>query len=170
MARLMITEQERVQLQNVVFTTASAREYARAQALLWLAEGLRIRDVAELLSVSRQTIFNWRTRFAERRGRPIGERLRDAPRPGRPAMAGAHLDDLLAEALAEDPHALGYRARTWTAPLLCDHLRERHQITVSRKTVSRSLERIDIRWKRPRHALANRPETWRQAKGGSNAG
>jgi len=29
-----------------------------------------------------------------------------------------------------------------------------------------AIQRLRIRWKRPRHTLALRPATWRQAKGG----
>ena len=42
---------------------------------------------------------------------------------------------------------------------------EHHAIEISRKTVSRALARLEIRWKRPRHELALRPEHWRQSKG-----
>ena len=41
---------------------------------------------------------------------------------------------------------------------------------VSRKTVGRAIARLGIRWKRPRHQLARRPDTWRRSKGGSKAG
>ena len=36
-----------------------AKERCRAQALLWLAEGRAVEQVAELLQVSRQTVYNW---------------------------------------------------------------------------------------------------------------
>ena len=39
-------------------------------------------------------------------------------------------------------------------------------IEVSRKSVGLAIARLRIRWKRPRHQLALRPETWRQSKGG----
>jgi transposase len=45
-------------------------------------------------------------------------------------------------------------------------LRDHHAIEVSDRTVSRAIDRLGIRWKRPRHELALRPETWRQSKGG----
>ena len=32
-------------------------------ALLWIAEGADVAEVAELLQVSRQTIYNWLSRF-----------------------------------------------------------------------------------------------------------
>ncbi len=41
-----------------------------------------------------------------------------------------------------------------------------HGVEVSLRSVGYALEREHLRWKRPRHRLALRPETWRQAKGG----
>jgi transposase len=49
------------------------------------------------------------------------------------------------------------------------YLQDHHEVEVSRKTVGRAIARLEIRWKRPRHQLARRPDTWRQSKGGSNA-
>ena len=65
-----------------------------------------------------------------------------------------------------DPRKLGYHQTVWTAPLLVRYLDDQHQVEVSRKTVGRAIARLDIRWKRPRHQLARRPDTWRQSKGG----
>ncbi|MDQ3651624.1 MAG: hypothetical protein M3458_15400, partial [Acidobacteriota bacterium] len=56
-----------------------------------------------------------------------------------------------------------------TAPLLVEYLRDEHQVVVSDDSVRAAIARLRMRWKRPRHHLALRPETWRQAKGGSNA-
>jgi transposase len=92
--------------------------------------------------------------------------LADAPRPGRPRAAGGGVDSQIAQVMDTDPRDLGYRATVWTAPLLVRYLRDHHAIEVSRKTVSRAIARLGIRWKRPRYQLALRPETWRQAKGG----
>jgi transposase len=49
------------------------------------------------------------------------------------------------------------------------YLEDHHEVKVSRQTVRRALARLDLRWKRPRHQLARRSDTWRQSKGGSNA-
>ena len=67
----------------------------------------------------------------------------------------------------EDPRDYGYRCTVWTAPLLGRYLKEVYGIETSCKSVSRALDRLGIRWKRPRHRLGLRPDTWRQAKGGS---
>jgi transposase len=168
MTPILLTDRQRAELEGAILRSPSARECCRAQALLWL-EGEPVEQIADLLHVSRQTVYNWVNRFQERDGLGLGARLSDAPRPGRPRTGGGAIDPLIAEVIDSDPRALGYRSTVWTAPLLSRYLREHHQITVCDRTVSRAIARLDIRWKRPRHQLARRPETWRQSKGGSNA-
>jgi transposase len=138
--------------------------------LLRLDEGEPIESIAESLRVSRQTIYNRARRFQERSGLDLRERLADAPRPGRPRTDNGGVDPLIAQVIEADPRELGYHSTVWTAPLLKQYLRDHHAIEISRKTVSRAIARLEIRWERPRHELALRPEHWRQSKGGSNAG
>jgi transposase len=166
MARLSLSHRQRGESENIVSRTPLAKERCRAQALLWLAEGSDVAGVAELLDVSRQTIYNWLTRFQERAELDLRARLLDAPRLGRPRAASGTLDELIAAVIDGDPRPLGYHATVWTAPLLSQYLRDHHGIVVSDKTVSRAIDRLGIIWKRPRHELALRPRTWRQSKGG----
>ena len=165
MAPLPLTTRQRADLDVILAPTPSARERCRAQALLWLAEGSDAGEVAELLHVSRPTVSPGVGRDHERDGLGVLARLRDAPRPGRPRTGGG-IDPLVAEVIDSDPRELGYRSTVWTAPLLSRYLNEHHRIAVCDRTVSRAIARLDIRWKRPRHQLARRPDTWRQSKGG----
>jgi transposase len=166
MARLSFSHRQRGELEHIASHSPLAKERSRARAMLRLAEGSDVADVAELLDVSRQTIYNWLSRFQERADSDLRARLLDAPRLGRPRAAGGTVDELIAAVIDGDPRPLGYRATVWTAPLLCQYLRDHHGIEVSDKTVSRAIDRLGIIWKRPRHELALRPETWRQSKGG----
>lgn len=170
MTPINLTDQQRTELEVAIRRSPSGRECRRAQALLWLAEGQPVERVAELLRVRRQTISNWVRRFRERAGLDLRDRLADAPRTGRPRAGGGGVDPLIAAVIDSDPRDLGYRATTWTAPLLSRYLREHHRVTACDRTPSRAIDRLGVRWKRPRHRLARRPETWRQAKGGSSVG
>src|SRR5512135_2941499 len=76
------------------------------------------------------------------------------------------IDPLIEAVIDQDPRTLGYHSTVWTAALLLRHLKRAHGIEVSRKSVSLAITRLGLRWKRPRHQLALRPETWRQSKGG----
>lgn len=169
MMSFTLTNRQRGKLQDLMSHTPWAKHRCRAQALLWLAEGKPAEEVAELLHVTRQTVYNWIHRFQVGPG-DVATRLSDAPRSGRPRVGDGELDVLIAAVIDQDPHEFDYNSTGWTAPLLVYYLRDYHQIEVSRKTVSRALEGLGLRWKRPRHELALRPDTWRQSKGGSSAG
>jgi transposase len=162
-----LTDREFGQLQDLLGSTPHAREVCRLQALLWLAEGEAVADIAERLYVSRRTVYYWVQRFHQRADLDFATRLQDAPRSGRPPAALGIIDSLIAEVIDQDPRELGYHATNWTAPLLRQYLRAVHQLEVSLTSIRRAIDRLDLLWKRPRHQLARRPETWRQAKGGS---
>jgi transposase len=166
MALLALSYRQRGELEDIVSHTSLAKERCRAQALLWIADGSDVGEVAELLHVSRQTVYNWLSRFQERVELDLRARLLDAPRLGRPRVANGTIDELVAAVIDGDPRKFGYHATVWTAPLLSRYLRDHHAIEVSDRTVSRAIDRLDISWKRPRHELALRPKTWRQSKGG----
>jgi transposase len=166
MAPLILSPQQRSQLEYLASHNPVAKERCRAQALLWLDEGETPEEVAESLRVSRRTVYYWVERYYDRDELDPVQRLADAPRPGRPRAGGGDIDSWVAEVIDTDPRKLGYHQTVWTAPLLVRHLRDHHEVEVSRKTVSRAIARLDIRWKRPRHQLARRPDTWRQSKGG----
>jgi|SRR5687767_6382294 transposase len=165
-----LNARERRALQRFLVQGSDAKQQSRVQALLWLAAGEPVDRIANLLGVSRRTVYYWARRFQQRDERDFPARLADAPRSGRPPTALGVIDPLLADVIDLDPRELGYRATGWTNELLRRHLTRRHRVTVSRKSLSLALARLAIRWKRPRHHLASRPDTWRQAKGGSNAG
>jgi transposase len=166
MAPLKLAPRQRSDLQYLASHDPVAKRRCRAQALLWLDGGEAPEQVAEALLVSRRTVYYWVERFQGRDGLDPLSRLADAPRPGRPRAGGGDIDAWIAEVIDTDPRDLGYHQTVWTAPLLVHYLRDRHEAEVSPKTISRALARLSIRWKRPRHQLARRPETWRQSKGG----
>jgi transposase len=170
MSAFQLRPWERRRLLNLLGHPHDAKQLRRAQALVWLHEGRPVPRVAELLRVGPRTVYNWVYAFQRRTDLDPVARLLDAPRSGRPPTALGVIDPLIDAVIEDDPRGHGYRATVWTAPLLQRYLAEVHAIETSRKSVSRAIARLGIRWKRPRHRLGLRPETWRQAKGGSNAG
>jgi transposase len=169
MTPLRLSAREREGLQDLLARGPFAKQACRIQALLWLAAGQPAGRIAQVLGVSRRTVYYWAQRFQERADLDLADRLADAPRPGRPPTALGVIDPLIAGVIDRDPRELGYQSPGWTNHLLRRYLRQAHRLSVSRKSVSLALARLGIRWKRPRHQLALRPDTWRQAKGGSNA-
>jgi transposase len=169
MTPLQLSDPERDGLQVLLTHGSNAKEFCRSQALLWLAAGQSPDRIAFVLGVSRRTVYYWAERFQDRSDLDLPTRLADAPRSGRPPTVGGVIDPLIAAVIDRDPRQLGYPATGWTNRLLRRYLQEVHDLSASPKSVSLALARLGIRWKRPRHQLALRPDTWRQSKGGSNA-
>jgi transposase len=170
MTLFALSYRERVALGGLATHTEDAKVFCRANALLWLDDGESAEEVAERLRVSRQTVYNWAIRFQRRSELDISARVADGPRRGRPRTAHGIIDPLIEEALDRNPQDVGYNSPIWTAPLLAHYLLEECGIEVSCDSVSLAIRRLRIRWKRPRHHLALRPDTWRQTKGGLNTG
>ena len=169
MTLITLSYREYKALENLVVRTKNAVHLRRAHALLWLDAGDPVQEVAARLRVSRRTIYNWVARFQGAPARDLTTRLSDGARPGRPRTAQGIIEPLILDVIDRDPRELGYRSTVWTAPLLTHDLATQHHLQVSRQSVSLAIARLALRWKRPRHDLARRPATWRQAKGGSNA-
>lgn len=166
MASIRLVKRERLALQSIILRTTPARALSRAQALLWLAEGKSPEEVADVLNITRQTVYNWIRRFEREDFADIASRILDSPRSGRPPTAKGIIDPIIAEVIDRDPRQYGYHYTNWTASLLQIYLAQEHGIKVSRYSVSRAIDRLELRWKRPRYVLALKSETYRQSKGG----
>jgi transposase len=166
MAQLVLSAVEYAQLQTFIRTTSDGRLLRRAYAIQRVVQGDEILEIALDLGVTRQSIYNWLERFRATHNQPIEARLADAARSGRPKTAQGVIDPLIEAVLDEAPETWGYAAITWTAPLLVRYLTDYHTQPVSIQSVRRALQRLEQRWKRPRHTLALRSPSWRQAKGG----
>jgi transposase len=164
MADIRLTARDRAALEQKARHSADAREARRALGLLALAGGEPAAAVARRLLVSRSTVYEWAARWSDR-DRPKADRLKDAPRSGRPPKRGEAAQQRLAELMPTAPTQHGYRHPAWTTPLLLAHLGGLG-VPASDTTVRRALHRLGYRWKRPRFVLSRRRPTWRQAKGG----
>lgn len=164
---LRLYARDRTALGDIVACSRDVRQLKRAQALLAVDGGATVAGVARQMHVARNTIYNWIARFVERTG-PLAERLTDAERGGRPDTLFQSLLERVPALLEMKPSEFGYRQAEWTVELLRAHLRQ-EGIEAGEGTIRRALHESGYRWKRPRFVLRRRPETWRQAKGGSSA-
>lgn len=162
---IRLSYRERSALEQFLKSRASGEQIKRAQALLLLDEEERVTDVAEVLRVSRQTIYHWVKRFAAEPAATLSVRLADAPRSGRPVTAQGIIDPLIDAVIDSDPRDYDYNSTVWTADLLRLYLAQVHGETVGLRSVGYALARLGLRWKRPRHTLLLRDPAWRQAKG-----
>jgi transposase len=157
---------DRRRLAKALQRTDNVRLFRRVQAVLRVAEGVPISSTARTLRLSRRSLHRW-VKVYLRRHQP--EDLLDAPRPGRPREAHDLDETRLAELLAQDPRPLGYRATTWTVPLLATHLQQQCGCPVSERTLRRRLHEGGGRWKRPRYLFSEREAADGRKKGASAA-
>jgi transposase len=167
-ADIRLTARDRAALEQKARHSANAREARRALGLLALAGGEPAAAVARRLLVSRSTVYEWAARRADG-ARPKPDRLKDAPRAGRPPRQSEAARERLAELMPTAPRERGYRHPAWTTPLLLAHL-GKLGVPASDTTVRRALHGPGYRWKRPRFVLSRRRPTWRQAEGGCSGG
>lgn len=86
---IRLTGKEKRELRRLVRSPkAEARLVDRARLLLWAHDGVTVDESARRLGCGRDKVFFWRRRFLEGRAAkiPLGERLRDQPRSGRPPV------------------------------------------------------------------------------------
>ena len=155
MSKAKLTTRERRQMRAKLRQARDARLFRRTLAMLECDCGEPVSAVAELLGVSRQSVYNWIARFQEQGG---PAELNDAPRSGRPARADETFDVLLRTLLMLSPERFGYHATHWTVRLLRDQLRKNLEQDYSDDTIRRGLHRLGYVWKRPRYVLVPDPE------------
>lgn len=143
MSLLALSSKERGVLEEIATPIALTNEVRRAQALLWLDEGESPQTIAERLHVSRQTVYNWVTRFKRQRGAAdIPSRLADEKRSGRPGVFPPIIDPLIEEVIKREPLEFGFESHYWTPTTLTHYLRNVHHVPVCRASVSLALRRL----------------------------
>jgi transposase len=142
---------------------ADARTYRRVQAVLLVAQGRTVREVAQITGARPWSIYAWVRTYVHTH-RP--DCIRDAPRSGRPRVAGAITQARLAREVRRDPMHLGYNAAGWTVSRLAEHLQRRYGCSISAHTLRRRMRDLGLRWKRPRYVYATKDPNRAQKKGG----
>ena len=141
------------ELRHLTRTDPDPRVRHRADALLLLAHGRSVDQAAHDTGCCTKRMRVWRRRFLSE-GR---HGLADRPRRGRPTKLDARARGELETALVASPLEYGYPVTTWTVADLADLLAERGW-PVSRATVSRTLQKMGYRYRRPRHDLTHRQD------------
>lgn len=138
------------------------RTYRRIQAVLLIAQGREVWEVAEITQVRPWAVYAWIRAYLQTH-HPAS--LDDAPRPGRPRLAPTLTDERLRREVRRDPRRLGYNATGWTVSLLAHHLRQKYSYSFSARTLRRRRHELGLRWKRPRYIYANKDPNRAQKKG-----
>ena len=141
MPSLELSQEERIAIEQVVAKTATRKENVRGRAILEIAEGRSVDQVAELLHVTRQTVYNWMRQFLARSDKDPVDRLSTAAL-GRPKKCREPIEPILETAMNRDPRSLGYESVFWSTSLLMRHLKQRHGIDASRTSVELAIHRL----------------------------
>jgi transposase len=155
MSQLNLTSWQRQRLRRQLTETLDARVFRRTLAVLEFDYGRSVADLARMLGVTRQSVYNWIETYLQAHD-PAA--LQDAPGRGRPPALDEDEQHLPEALLAVSPQDLGYPHASWTIPLLQDLLEIATERRLSDGTLRRALHRLDYVWKRPRHDLDPDPE------------
>lgn len=150
-----LTAQQRKRLELTLHRTCDARVYRRALAILEVSRGLPVEDVARMLGVSRQSVYNW---LAQYDSAECPASLVDQPRSGRPRLWTEQRQAWLNDLMRLRPDVRGYFANAWTVPLLQEELWHCTGREVSQDTIRRGLYGLGYVWKRSRYVLLPDPE------------
>jgi transposase len=157
---------DRQRLARALAQATDLRFFRRVQAVLLVARGVSIPEAARITGARPNAVYRW-LRLYLRTHRP--DSLRDAPRSGRPPVAGRLTDARIVREFRRDPLGLGYNATGWTVALLAGHLARTYGCPISARTLRRRLRDLGLRWKRPRYVYADRDPDRAQKKGGLSA-
>ena len=121
----------------------------RAMGLRLLHEGHTPQAVAEVMSVSLPTVYDWPHRW----GVAGLEGLANRPKSGRKRKADQGYVTLLEERVDQDPQELGYPFTFWTVTRLRVHLHQETGILLSETRFRVLLQEHDFVYRRPKHDL-----------------
>ena len=155
MSRLNLTSWQRGRLRRQLAETRDARLFRCTLAVLEFDHGRSAADIARMLGVTRQSIYDWVEAYTQDHD---PSSLEDEGGRGRHQLIDEDQEHLLEALLAGSPQDLGYPHASWTVPLLRMVLEFATEQRVSDDTLRRVLHRLDYVWKRPRYDLDPDPE------------
>jgi transposase len=123
----------------------------RAMGLRLLHEGQSPKKVAEFMSVSQPTVYDWHHRW-QTNGL---EGLANRPKSGRPPKTDQAYVELLEQVVEQDPQELGYAFSIWTAGRLRIHMQNKTGIELGPTQFRALLKENDFVYRRPKHDLTN---------------
>jgi putative transposase len=121
--------------------TNGQRLVERAKIILLASQRVNILQSAWQLGLSRNTVKLWRSRWTERVGLPVEQRLSDAPRSGAPARISPEEICRIIALSCEPPKKFGRPITHWTQQELADEAMKQGIVElVSQRSVGRFLK------------------------------
>jgi putative transposase len=123
----------------------------RAMGLRLLHEGHAPQEVAEIMSVSQPTVYDW-----HRRWQTEGlDGLANRPKSGRPRKADTAYIELLEQVVEQDPQELGYTFTIWTVDRLRLHMESQTGALLGQTQFRALLKEQGFVYRRPKHDLTD---------------
>jgi transposase len=135
----------------------------RVQMVLLAIAGKAVKEIAQIVRQSDDTVRRWLQRFEE--GGCDG--LTERSHPGRPAQITPDIECFLLSCIDQSPRAFGKDRATWTTALLAEVIEAHFEVRVSDECVRQHLDRIEIVCRRPTWSvkhLAERQPGYAQKK------
>lgn len=144
-----LVEEDRNQLQQLVNRRNTPQHLAvRASIILLAEQEYTHQDIARELGISRDMARLWRNRWLtlSEKEIPVVERLRDAERPGAPALFSMEQILQLFALACEKPETYGRPISEWTARELADEMVKQGIVeSISPRHVGRLLEEASLK-------------------------
>ena len=128
------------------YTTHTTRLIRRIHALLALADGTSVEDIAQLLAVGEQTIRAWLRAFVLHGVASLVYRRRE----GRPPKLTPSQRAELKAAILAGPDAAGYSSACWTAGISTDLIQRRFGVEYAPRYVCCLLDRLGLSYQKGR--------------------
>ena len=158
------TGHDRHRLARALPQTDVVRVFRRMQAVLLIAEGRTVAEVAQITRFSLQSVYNLVSRYLQ--AHRI-ENLYDLPHPGRSLNAPELTAAQIVRELRRSPLQLGYRTNVWTVKTLAFHLSQCYQAVIAPWTLRRRMKPLGLVCKRPRYFYSEKHPHRAQKKGPS---
>ncbi len=149
-----LTQTQIDELEVIIRSSTDGRVIKRAIALRQLHYGNSPDEVAEMLMVSANTIYEWHKRWRAEGTTGLVHR----PRSGRPPKADEAYCKLLEMALETDPADFGYSFTIWTTDRLRAHLEDQTGISLSLGRFAILMKRLGYVYRRPKRDLSEKQD------------
>jgi transposase len=136
----LLTESQRHTLAEIMKHDATPRARVRAHGILLSAQGMKIKEIAKIYQVDRDTVATWIKKW-EQHGMAS---LYDKPRSGRPPKLTLAEQDLARQYIKEEPRCLKQ---------VVERLRQKTAKRLSISSLKRLAKKARLRWKRVRKSL-----------------
>lgn len=150
MSELHLTTRQRRRLEAQLRAAHDAGLFRRTLAVLEVASGRSVTEVAALLRTSRVSVHHWVACYAQGHDPSA---LVDQRGGNHPTVWTEDLQAALRDCLGQPPDRFGYQAVSWTVGLLQQQLAPLCEGRLSTRTIRRQLDDLGYVWKRPRYVL-----------------